>query len=152
MVLIVWAVKTPAEQLDQNIQSQWVPEYHKSELGQCSPDIRYYAICYAVYLNSSDDGFFTKYIYPRAEQEKLALISDDFDAAGGYQVMQLDFYHGSVHHPHAAQQFATSYCFNSKDEAVTALRGGRLVNAALLGRTGKCYVAVYEGDGPSHLN
>jgi hypothetical protein len=41
----------------------------------------------------------------------------------------------------------TSYCFEDKDAAVSALRGA-LDEAELLGKTGNCYVGIYEGYGP----
>jgi hypothetical protein len=45
---------------------------------------------------------------------------------------------------------ATSYCFQNKHVAVSALRGV-WDKAELLGKTDNCYLAVYKGSGP-HLN
>jgi WD40-like Beta Propeller Repeat len=43
---------------------------------------------------------------------------------------------------------ATSYCFESKGLAADALRG-HVHRPTLAGETDNCYVAVYEGSGPS---
>ena len=81
------------------------------------------------------------------ETTKLALITEDFVETVFYgeptTVLRLDFYRN----PHSQLQMATSYCFESRDDAVSALRHV-LDSAELVGKTDYCYVAIYRGAGP----
>ena len=79
------------------------------------------------------------------EKTKLALITEDLVETVFSEpptVLRLDFY------PHSPLQMATSYCFGSRDDAVSALRHV-LRDAELVGKTDYCYVAIYRGEGPN---
>jgi hypothetical protein len=146
-----WAVETPREQLDQKIQPQEAPEYHQRlepsrncALWPINPWL-YDDECYKVVLNTSH--FYSYIMMTPGETTKLALITEDFVETLFYieppTVLRLDFYRN----PHSQQQMATSYCFGSRDDAVSALRHV-LRDAELVGKTDFCYVAIYRGVGP----
>ena len=146
-----WAVETPREQLDQKIQPQEAPEYHQRQepsrncaLWPINP-WNYDDYCYKVVLNTSH--FYSFIMMTPGETTKLALITEDLVETVFYieppTVLRLDFYRN----PHSQLQMATSYCFESRDDAVSALRHV-LRGAELVGKTDYCYVAIYRGVGP----
>jgi hypothetical protein len=77
--------------------------------------------------------------------KKLASITEEIahSYSRGTDVLSVRFYEEGDD-PWSTN--ATSYCFEDKDAAVSALRGA-LDEAELLGKTYNCYVSIYEGYG-----
>ena len=146
-VSIVWAVlnpadylagtpadrllRTSADQLDQKIQTPPTPFYESmaTESGDSSAYSCEAEVCFIVRPPGD------------SSTRELASITEDtvYPSAQGssYAVQKVDFIGIS----------ATSYCFQRKQRAISALHGA-LDKALLLGKTDNCYVAVYEGEGP----
>jgi len=151
VLIMDWVGSPSPDQLDQKIQPQEAPEYHQRL--EPSRNCALYPInpwlyddeCYKVVLNTSH--FYSYIMMTPGETTKLALITEDFVETLFYieppTVLRLDFYRN----PHSQQQMATSYCFGSRDDAVSALRHV-LRDAELVGKTDSCYVAIYRGEGP----
>ena len=70
-------------------------------------------------------------------------------AGCGTDVGSVLFYHGlnDRYVPRTIRVNATSYSFQEKDVAISALRGA-LDEAELLGKWQGCYLTIYKGDGP----
>jgi hypothetical protein len=125
----------PAVQLDQKIPSQPTPAYDvvledsDSSAYSCEPeDVGY-------------DDFSCSAVFTKATDEvKLASITEDLSVGAVHQV---EFYPPNE----LSSLSAMSYCFESKDVAVSALHGS-FYYADLLGKTNYCYVAVYKYFGP----
>jgi hypothetical protein len=155
VVTIVWAVlrhpQTPADQLDQELQPTPTPAYEVVDYNSGN-----FSSC------SSGECSVTK-VCPRGISNcnvvsteangarKLASITEDAARPYADGGQSLTFYDAALYNLGIFEldaPNATSYCFVDKDLAVSTLRG-ELDKAELLGKTDKCYVAVYEGSGPS---
>ena len=162
-VTIVWAVlrhpqTTPADQLDQELQPTPTPayevlSYNSGKISDCvSADCTVTKVCPRGISNCNE-------VTTEANAaRKLASITEDAArpyADGGQSLTFYDAYSydlgidlGIIEVGDPTSIDATSYCFLDKDLAVSTLRG-ELDKAELLGKTGKCHVAVYLGSGPS---
>ena len=148
-----WAVETPAEQLDNEIQLEPTPPYDDvteefyenldgdTELSCLSAVVDY---CYIVFTEPTS-------------AEKLAsitkeVLADWLDWLGssglnGSRWISVEFSTEDVG-GFPGDYIGTSYCFESKDEAVSTLSKD-LGKADLLGTMDHCYIAVYIGTNPS---
>src|SRR5215210_2197556 len=146
VLIMDWVGSPSPDELDQKIQPQEAPQYHQRQepSGNCSLHAdpinpwAYDDYCYKVVPNTSH--FHSYIMMTPGETTKLALITEDlvetvFNVVP--DVLRLDFYRN----PHSQLQMATSYCFASRDDAVSALRHV-LRGAELVGKTDYCYVAI----------
>jgi hypothetical protein len=152
VLIMDWVVSPSPDQLDQEIQPQEAPQYHQRQepsrncslhTGSSNP-WAYEDYCYKVVVNTSH--FYSYIMMTPGEKTKLALITEDLVETDLYAMpagLRLDFYRN----PHSPLQMATSYCFASRDDAVSALRH-LWRRAELVGKTDHCYVAIYRGEGP----
>ena len=79
---------------------------------------------------------------------RLASITENLYESQDYALM-VEFYSrfaDSSSSP-SSSHFATSYCFERKNVAASALSSA-LANAELVGKTINCYLAIYDGYGP----
>ena len=151
VVTIVWAVlrhpQTPADQLDQDLQPTPTPayevvSYNSGKTSDCdSTECRVTKACPRGISNCNEVST------EATDARKLASITEHA-AVPNADGQSLTFYDAALYDLHIIQLDATSYCFVDKDLAVSTLRG-ELDKAELLGKTDNCYVAVYEGSGPS---
>jgi hypothetical protein len=117
-------------QLDQEIQLKPPPAYEgMSEERDSSAYSCEATLCFIVLVPGSTSARELASITEEVVYPPKGMSSDD--------VQNVDF-----------DDTAASYCFQSKDVAVSAL-GSALKHAVLLGKTDKCYLAVYRGSGPA---
>jgi hypothetical protein len=151
VILIVWAVETPADQLGQEIQPQPTPAYEVQGESQLSEDESY---CVLESFGYASNDCHTVFIETGSGAVKLASITDEVVVAptssDGLFVQRVEFLNSDEFDPDYMDHIATSYCFPSKDVALSALRG-TLDDAELLGKIDSCYIAVYSGTGPEEL-
>jgi len=145
-----WAVETPAEQLDNEIQLEPTPpyddvteEFYENNDGDtvqsCFSEV--VAYCYMVLTEPTSAVKLAS-----ITKEVLAdwLGSSGPDPGVGFSV---EFVTEDVRGI-PEDSIGTSYCFYSKDEALSAL-GEDWGKAELLGTMDYCYIAVYIGTNPS---
>jgi hypothetical protein len=141
VVLIFWAVETPAEQLYNEIQLKPTPAYDvvTEEFSTDSDgDSGYSCLSEAV-------DYCHKVFTEPTSAVKLASITKEVLADGGSEAVSVEFdTEGPDGTP--ADSIGTSYCFDSKDEVVSTL-GEDLGKAELLGTIDYCYIAVYRARG-----
>ncbi len=141
VILIFWAVKTPAEQLDNEIQLKATPAYDDvtEEFSTDSDgDSGYSCLSEAV-------DYCKKVFTEPTSAVKLASITKEVLADGNYEAVSVEFFTENTDGT-PGDVIGTSYCFDSKDEAVSTL-GGDLGKAELLGTIDYCYIAVYKPHG-----
>ena len=159
-VFIFWPEQTPTDQLDQKIKPHLTPNYIRKGEGCALSEFGYSASCFIVLtasksisteLGTTPGDETAEQQYAAQNLRMVAAVTEEivgptFGKVGSSSdVVRISF--GEIAYQSQAP-YATSYCFKSKHVAVTALRG-LLDDAKLLGKTNSCYVAVYEGYGPS---
>ena len=148
--IISWAVETPAEQrerelhqelqrkrqlLDQKINLKPPPDYTintdtiDSSAHPCDREVD---TCMVVYTEGNYDAKGLASI-------TRSILSDPNYPTGATSIQFVDGI--------SMEDTGMSFCFEDKDVAASVLRG-ELDNAALLGKTDNCYIAVYEDSGP----
>jgi hypothetical protein len=137
VILIFWAVQTPAEQLDNEIQLETPPVYRDAteELSWESDGVTGHSClsevvddCYRVFTEPTSAvklASITKEVLPDSSSRPVSVEFDTEDSLGIPE-----------------DPIGMSYCFDSKDEAVSTL-GEDLGKAELLGTIDDCYIAVY---------
>jgi hypothetical protein len=145
VILIFWAVKTPAEQLDNEIQLKATPAYDDAteELSYDNDGDSGYSC-----LSEAVDYCYRVFTEPTSAV-KLASITEEFLADGSSGAVSLEFSTENTDGT-PGDFIGTSYCFDSKDEAFSTL-GVDLGKAELLGTTDYCYIAVYTTRGSGIL-
>jgi hypothetical protein len=160
-----WAVETPGEQLGQEIELPPTPAYElKDKESNLTGDASASALCDHLYAGHYDDylclSVTTKVTDPvelapvelASITQKLKADPNSGSVAGlpegdHISMVKVEFY-GGLDWESGDDPEATSYCFESKGLAADALRG-HVHKSELAGETDNCYVAVYEGSGPS---
>jgi hypothetical protein len=145
VILIFWAVPTPAEQLDNEIQLETPPAYRNvtEELSYDSDGVTgHYCSsevvddCYRVFTEPTSAVKLAS-----ITKEVLALEDSLGFGYSSYKAVSVEFdTEDSLGIPE--DSIGTSYCFVRKDEAVSTL-GEDLGKAELLGTIDDCYIAVY---------
>jgi hypothetical protein len=147
VIIIPWAVKAQlAYKLDQGIQDKPTPAYELMEEDPAVEGSSEEGTCEDIHADYFGYGYECLYVNTKAtDAVTLASITHEVSITHALT------YGNDVSVPGVQVEFsrrgrgwqAISYCFASKNAAISKLRL-RLYMAELLGRTGSCYIAVYK--------
>jgi hypothetical protein len=142
VILIFWAVKTPAEQLDNEIQLKPTPAYNDvSAEFSTDSDGDSGSSC----LSEATVNCYKVFTEPTSAVKLASITKEVLGSGGGGKSVSVEFFTENTDGT-PGDVIGTSYCFDSKDEAISTL-GEDLGKAELLGTIDYCYIAVYKPHG-----